>query len=46
MDDDIIPPNPKNKTLTELEIKEESEFVKSVIDNKDLIDLSTQGILK
>ena len=45
MDDKIIPPNPKGKTLTEFKIKEENEFAKSVINNRDLIDLSTNGIL-
>ena len=28
MDDNIIPPNPKGKTLAEFKIKEESEFAK------------------
>ena len=45
MDDNIIPPNPKSKTLAEFKIKEKSEFAKSVINKKDLIDLSTNGIL-
>ena len=46
MDDNIIPPNPKGKTLAEFKIKEKSEFAKSVIDDEDLINLSNHGILR
>ena len=45
MDDKIIPPAKKNKTLSNLEIKKRDEIAKINNQKRDLLDLSTQNIL-